>query len=245
MLQFNDTTTYRGIVQTYERECGFDHGDISGSTTKLKDFTADANLWLDRFTMLAIRSSGRWQWDDSNHTDYPIITTNLVANQRDYPFTTDEGGNLILDIYRVLVADDNGDYREVSPIDAQTADDTTTFWDGNNTTGVPTRYDKTANGIFLDPIPSYNETNGLKIYINREASYFVYTDTTKKPGIPGLFHRYLAIGPASEHARRNVLTNRGELQSEVLRMEEDIQRYFSERPRDEPVRLSVGQDSNR
>ena len=24
----------------------------------------------------------RWQFDDTNHTDYPIATTNLVANQR-------------------------------------------------------------------------------------------------------------------------------------------------------------------
>jgi len=240
---FNDTTNYRGLVQVYEDEIGANLGDVSGNTTKLKKFAADANMALDDFVGMAIQSSGTWQFDDSNHTDYPIITTNLVSGQRDYTFTTDEGGSLILDIYKVLVADASGTFHEVDPVDAQSQKDTSGFWDGANTGGMPVKYDKTANGIFLEPIPNFNYTNGLKVYINREASYFTYTDTTKKPGVPGIFHKYFALRPAQDYARRNNLANQNKIQEEVLRMEKDIEDYYALRPKDERRRFSVTSDN--
>jgi hypothetical protein len=243
-LQFSDTSNLKGLVQLYERELGFDPGDVSGNATKLKQFTADANLAFDEYVAMAIRSSGTWQFDDSNQTDYPIITTNLVANQRSYLFTTDESNNLILDIYRVMVKT-NGVYVEIDPVDVQSSENVSGFYDGRETTGTPTRYDKTANAIFLDPVPSGNVTNGLKVYINREASYFAYTDTTKKPGVPGLHHRWFYIRPAEEYARRKQLAVYPGLRAERLAMEEAIQAYFSERPRDERRRLQASSGDNR
>jgi hypothetical protein len=242
---FNDTTTEKGLVQLYERELSFDSGTVSGSTTRLKQFAADVNTVFDDYVTLAIKSSGTWQFDDSNQTDFPIITTNLVSGQRAYLFTTDEQSNVILDIHRVLVADDSGRYHEISPVDAQQDKDTHGFWDGTDTTGTPLRYDKTANAIFLDPIPNYNETNGLKVYINREPSYFVYSDTTKNPGVPGLHHKYFYVRPAEDYARRKSLAIYPTLRAERLALEEAITTYFSERPRDEHRRLSAMQQSNR
>lgn len=266
-LAFNDTTSYKGIVQIYEKEIGVPRGTVSGDTDKLKELTADVNVALDDFVTLAIKSSGTWKWDDSNQTDYPVITTNLVSGQRDYSFTTDGGGNLILDIYKVFVANSAGVFVEMYPVDVETGTDVPTvvagsgqlytslssFTDGQNRTGIPTRYDKQSNALFLDPIPNYNYTNGLKMYVNREASYFVYTDTTKKPGIPGLFHRYLALKPALDYARRNELKNYQLIQAEVLRMEGNesagikgaIQEYFSERPRDEVRAFSLTNENTR
>jgi hypothetical protein len=73
---------------------------------------------------------------------------------------------------------------------------------------------------------------GLLLYINREASYFTSTDTTKKPGVPGIFHRWFAIRPAEDYARRNNLTNYPLLRAERLQMEKDIAAYFGRRERD-------------
>lgn len=244
-VQFNDTTTYKGLVQIYEKEIGANRGDISGNQVKLKEFTTDVNLALDDFFAIAIPASGEWQFDDSNHTDYPIITTSLVANRRDYPFTTDENSNLILDIYKVMVADSSGFFREIKAVDQQSQADMESFYNGQNTTGIPTRYDKTANGIFLDVIPSYNYSGGLKIFINREASYFVSTDTTKKPGVPGLFHRYFALKPALDYARRNTLAITQTLYLEVQRMEKAIQDYFGKRAKDITRRLTPKVESTR
>jgi len=243
-LVFNDTTNFRGLVQEYEKEIGANRGDISGVTNKLKDFAAAANLAFDDFFAIAIQASGEWQIDDSNHTDYPIITTNLVASQRDYSFTVDENSNLILDIYKVMVADANGVFREIQPVDQQSDKDMESFYSGQNATGTPTRYDKTANGIFLDVIPSYNYTGGLKVFVNREPSYFAYNDTTKKPGVPGLLHRYFAVKPAWDYARRNSLAILTTLFAEVQRLEAMISSHFGRRNKDIPRRMRANVEDN-
>lgn len=242
-LKFNDTTNLNGLAQIFEKEIGANPGDITGSTAKMKAFTADSNLALDDYFAIALSASGKWQLDDSNQIDYPVIYNGLVSGQRDYAFTTDGTGNLILDIYRVfvLVSATSTIYQEIFPVDQQSETDTESFTNGQNVIGVPIRYDKTANGFFLDPVPSYTVANGIKVMINREASYFSPTDTTKKPGVPGLHHKYFALKPALDHARRNNLANVARLEAEVLKYEGDeekgiigsIARYFGKRSKDE------------
>lgn len=244
-IAFNDSTTLRGLVQLYEREIGTNRGVVTGDTQLLKEFTADANEALDDALVIALEASGAWQFDDSNHTDYPIITTNLVSGQRSYTFTIDENSNVILEIYKVMVADSSGDFHEIKPIDVQSEADTSTFYDGNDSSGVPGRYDKTANAVFLDPVPNYNSIGGLKVYINREASYFAYTDTTKKPGFPGIFHKYFYLRPALGFARRNSLVSEPKLQGEVLLIEQNMREYFGRRARDERWRMIPNYQNNR
>jgi hypothetical protein len=239
-LQFNDTSTYKGIVQIYEKECGMDRGFISDNSDRLKELTADVNLAFDDFTAIAIPASGTWQFDDSNHTKYPIIKTNLVSSQRDYAFTVDEQANLILDIYKVLVLPSANAtiYQEITPFDELNEVDNDVVSE-NTATGTPWRYGKLSNGLFLDPLPSYNATNGLKVFLNREASYFTSSDTTKKPGVPGLFHRWFAIFPALDYARRNNLATYQTLALEVERMKKAIKEYYSRREKDvRPVMTS-------
>lgn len=239
-LPFSDTSTFKGIVQIYEKEIGANRADISGDASKLKELTADINLAYDDFLKLAFEASGTWQFDDSNQTDYPIITTNIVASQRDYAFTLDGSSNLILEIYKVAVLPSATAtmYQEIEPIDAQSARNND-FVANNTTTGTPYQYDKTGNGIFLNPIPSYNATAGLKVYINREASYFTSSDTTKKPGVPGIFHRYFALRPAEDYLRRTSHANYSAVRAERMQMEQDIKAFFGRRERDVPKRLTM------
>ena len=197
------------------------------------DKTADENLALDYIYSKIFEVDGIWQFDDSNHTDYPIITTNLVQGQRDYSFVSDENGNLILDIFKVMVKDVSGIYYEIYPVDVQSQSGTEGFYDGENTQSTPFRYDKTANGIFLDSVPSYDSASGLKIYINREGSYFTEQDTTKKAGFAGLYHEYLALRPSYQYAYRNSLPNVALLRDEMLKMEEQILNHYQKRSRDE------------
>ncbi len=243
-IQFNDTTNYKGIIQLIEFELGFPLGYISGDTTRLKQFTAAINVALDDYVALAIRSSGKWNYDDSNHTTYPILTGDLVANQRDYSFTADSDGNLVLEIYRVFTKNTStSPYLEIFPVDVQSDAEweITKLTDGLNTTGKAFKYDKTATGLFLDPIPDTSVTSGLKVYVNREGSYFTSSDTTKKPGTPGIHHRYFVAKPAFNYARANNLEAVARLEKEViewegsenLRMTGKIQTYFSERARDD------------
>ena len=232
-LQFSDTTNKSGILQKIERLCKLGDGYITGNAIRLKEWTADVNLALDKVLSIIFKIGGRLQFDDSNHVDYPFITTALTANQRDYTFTTDEQGNLILDIYRVMIKDENGVYFEIFPVDQQSDEYTNGFWSGQNATGIPSRYDKTANGIFLDCIPSYTQSEGVKIFINREGSYFISTDTTKKAGFAGLYHKFLALEPAYEYAYINDLKNKNDIKTELLEMERDIKKHYRDRSKDE------------
>lgn len=240
-IPFSDTSTLKGLVQAFEREIGATQGDVSGNTTRLKEFTADVNMTMDDFFSLAIQAGGTWQTDDSNQSDYPIISTNIVSGQRDYSFTTDGSGNLVLDIYKVLVATSAGVFQEMRPIDAQSDPEAIGFTNGLNITGAPYLYDKTANGIFLDPIPNYNYSGGLKVYINREPVYFTSTDTSKKPGVPGLFHDYFYLKPAQMYAARKGLAIAGGrlrngaftgLLMTVNDLEKEITEYYTNRERD-------------
>lgn len=220
--------TFTQIVAEIDKNC-----KSNSVSYPLADKVVDINLALgDAFT-LAFQAGGTWQFDDSNHTDYPIITTALASSQRDYPFTTDEQGNLILDIYKVMVRiSATGEYQEAFPVDVQSESGTESFYDGQNLTGIPYRYDKTANGIFLDPIPNYNSTDGLKVYINREGSFFTTADTTKKPGIDPLCHEYLALKPSYKYARNNSLANVARLEKDMMLMEKRITERYAKRERD-------------
>lgn len=253
-LVFSSPSTSGGIVELIDEMV-----KTNSSTYPIASKVRDVNLALDRVLSIIFNAGGTWQFDDSNLTDYPIITANLVSGQRDYSFVTDGAGNLILDVYKVLVADQNGSFAEIAPYNVQSQDTVTTFTDGKNTGGVPTRYDKTANGIFLDLVPNYSFAGGLKVYINREGSYFNASDTVKKPGFAGLFHEYLALNPAQKFAARNSLAVAGGvlrngsitgLLRDVGDMERAIAQYYGNRERDISRRMvprnqNFTQDSNR
>jgi hypothetical protein len=231
-LVFNDTTNKSGIIQQLERKCGFNDGDISGNTLRMAQFTADINLAMDTVAAKIFKLGGTWQFDDSNHTNYPILTTDLVAGQRDYAFTADDSGNIILGIYKVLVLRD-GEYKEINPVDQQSrTEDVDTLTNGADLEGAVTRYDKTANGIFLDLVPEANVTDGLKIYVNREPSYFTVSDTTKKPGFDGLVHEYLVYEVAYKYARDKRLPNKNDLKEGLAMEEEKLNNRYGRRERD-------------
>lgn len=226
-IKFNSTTDLDGLVQLFEEEIGANTGDVSGNTTRLKKFTARCNAALDSYFALAIQASGKWQLDDTNHTDYPFIETDLIALQRDYSFTTDGSGNKILDIYKVMIKNQDGIYYEIFPIDQQSDEYTDSFWSEQDQTGQPMRYDKTANGIFLDVLPNYNwrtveeGEKGVKIFINRESDYFATSDTTKKAGYP--YHQeYFYKKPAYEYARIKGLSSKNDLEKEIFKLEGDV-----------------------
>lgn len=237
-----------GLIQRYEQEIGAEVGFVSGNTNRAKKFISATRSAWDKYLYLAFKGSGTWQYDDSNHADYPIIYTNIVSGQQDYTFTTDEQGNLILDIYKVAALKSATDttYEELVPIDQQrhnSANSDITRESG--ATGAPYAYDKTANGFFLDVEPDYNATSGLKVWINREASYYSFSDIsgdpTKKPGCPGIHHDYFWLRPAMEEAARQSLSTYADLRDRVKEFEGDerdgtvglIENYFSKRIRDE------------
>jgi hypothetical protein len=144
---------------------------------------------------LANSAAGNWRpADDTNQTDYPVVYGSLVSGQQDYSFTVDANGNQILDIYKVRILNSNGiDWTTLVQIDKDTITDADL---STVSSGIPYQYYLTANGIFLVQKPNYSSSNGLEITVSRTPSYFVSSDTTKKPGIPWTHVEYLSLRPS-------------------------------------------------
>ena len=246
-IAYSDVTNKDGIIQRIEQELGLGDAYISGNTQRLKEWTGSINLALDKAFHIIFKADGRWQFDDSNHTTYPILTGNLVDGQRDYSFTADSDSNLILNIQRVFVrTSTTTPYFEIYPVDVQTAPETeiSSFVDGLNTEGTPYNYDKTATGIFIDPIPKANVTAGIKLYVSREGSYFlgdgVAGSNAKVAGFAGLYHEYLVLEPCYRYARANTLSKKQEtFKRDVLELEKRLEEFYAHRSKDERNRFTM------
>lgn len=237
-LQYSNTTTKKGILQKIEKLLNFDYGYITDNTSRLLEWTVEVNLARNRFSVIAQKAANKWQVDDTSHTDYSIIELDLVSGQRDYAITVDQQGNLIGDIYKVLVKNPDGKYVDIDPVDQQSEADMSSFYDGQNLTGTPTRYDKTGNGVFLDLVPNYSYRigteleRGLKLFVSREPTYYLSTDTTKVSGFAGgAFDEYFALYPAYNYATVNDLRKAPMLDKMIKEMEAEITEHYTFRDR--------------
>lgn len=233
-----------GIIQLLEDlTVGKSSSSTSYSTAvKLRDI----NNAFDDYQNLVKQSSGTWQADDTNHTKYPNMKFNITSGQQDYTFTEDEQGNQVQDIYRVEIKGPDNKWRLITPYDEMREE--TALSEQETLSGTPTRYYKSANGIFLDRTPDYDMTLGIRMFYTRAPNYFTTADVaaeTKEPGIPNGHHRYLAYKPAywwwlpRDTAKANAYL------SEVLRIEESITKDISLRNRDERPRFVVSQHSSK
>lgn len=251
-MVFREDTFRTGIVNLIEDLTGTQSATTSSYSIATK--TRDINNAYANYFMLGFQAEGRWQLDDTNQTDYPIITANVVVNQQDYTFTVDgssvtdtlgtAANNQILDIYRVEVTDTTGFAYELLPID-QFDLKGIALSEFMDTSARPVYYDKTSNGIFLYPAANYSRNSALKIYVNRTPSYFKYTDTTKKPGIPDTFHEYLALRPSYQYCLRKGLSQTANLKQDMMQMEEAIRSYYSQRAKDEVKRMTSRRRTSR
>jgi len=201
----------------------------------------DVNLALDRVWSIILQASGLWHFDDSNYTDQPVITANLVSGTRKYAFSADSNSNLLLQIYRVMIANPSGIFYDLTEVDQNKKNfESIGFVDGQDTQGQPSKYNKTGSYIYLDAIPNYSYTNGIKVFIDREASYFTALDTfynTKKPGFAGIFHEYLALRPSYQYCYRKGLDRANRLKAEMMEMEDKIEEFYSKRGKDQDNRI--------
>lgn len=232
-MVFSDTTNNLGILQQVRDMMRVD--STQWATSKVVN---SVNNYLDTVAGYAIGADRRFQWDDTNHTKLPIGTTNLVANQSDYSFLTDEQGNTILNLERIDIQDSAGNWNQLKVLDMTDID---TALDTQLTTaGNPVYYDKIADNVVrLYPKPATSVTNGLKFYFQRTPSYFAATDTTKAPGVPPLLHRGFVINAAYDGALALGLPNLQPLSVERQLEEKKMMSYFANRNTDEKVTLST------
>lgn len=222
-MVYSNSVTKDGIVEETRFLVG-----ANETSYPIADITRNVNRWLDKAVSLIYRSAGRWQWDDSNQTDYAIATADLTSNQQDYPLDVS-----FLRIERVEIKRADGSWAKLQPIDLKDKEQAVS----GETTGEPVYYDMRANSIFLFPAPNYSQDDSLKVYTQRPSTYFTVSDTTKVAGIASIFHRYLSLGAGFDYALKNNLTNRNQLREEIVQMEDEMKTFYTLRQPDESIRL--------
>lgn len=239
-MQFNPSTAAQSIVSRMDRIC-----QSNSTTYPLINKANDCNDALDRYWFLAMMASGDWEIDDKNNTDLSIAVTNLVSGQQDYSLATEH-----MTIEKVLVKDSSGNWRELTPVDIRNsrsslaARNIVELPTGN--AGIPTHYDKYGQSLFLDAIPNYSSTGGIKIYYGRGSSYFVSTDITKEPGIPTIFHGYIARRASLTYLIDKELNDRAKNVAQLVSQDEEaITEFYSKRSADVPTRMRTIYRSSR
>lgn len=240
-MQFSNTTTKDGIIQLTEFYTRLGDGGISGNATFLKQFTGLINNAMNKVIGKILETNGSWDWDDTNYTDFPIATADLVAGQLDYALPTasgSDGAQSLLSLLRVEVQDNAGNWHRLKEVDEKQID--TGLGSFMSTNGLPEYYRLIGNSIELIPqaaAASVTLSGGLKCYFQRTQSRFVSTDTTKQPGFNQLFHPMLALYAAKDWAGVNVLEQVSYLEGEISKAEEALKTYYANRRRDEKPKI--------
>lgn len=231
-MVYNDTTTKLGLIQDCEQNLFGEYGAISNSTDKLYDFAARINRSYDKLATFIMSVDGRWQFDDTNYTDLPIGSTNLVSGQQDYTLDVE-----FMDIEKVVILDSAGNKYVLNPFDIN--DPIAKVYLTNITTsgGIPNWYDKFGGTLMLYPIPNYNKTSGLTVYYRRKPSYFAYNDFAKTPGVPAVFHRYLSLDASLDYAISKSMPVKNDLTIQLAKMEDSLTDWYSKRSKDEPKKI--------
>jgi hypothetical protein len=193
----------------------------------------EINNALDRVVSLILHSDGRWAYDDSNNTDLPITTTDLVQNQQDYSLSVAH-----LEIARAEVQDSNGNWLKLEPLDLTDVFNQS-LTDFLKTASLPVYYDKIGTSVFLYPKPNYAQTASLKLWIDRGPNYFVSSDTTKVPGFNALYHELCALWPAYNFALANGRSNATQLLAAITAKEDSLKEDYALRAKDDHPRLKA------
>lgn len=230
-MQLSDTTNQSGLVQRVERYTRRPYGT---SGDELREIINDLNESQADLMPTVLAFNDQLQWDDLNHTDAPIGTTNLVSGQEDYKITTDDNSLDILNITNVRIypsstATQYEDLTLMTPDDYRFPD---ALSPSSTETGTPTHYVELGNVLYLYPQPDYAATAGLQIFFQRQQQYFTVTGTsgndTTEPGIPLIFHELIAL----KAAHRWTIVNRADdvsfiqsLNSMISQKENDLDSF--------------------
>lgn len=209
---------------------------------------------------MILESQDETDFDDARATNYPVQTTPMVANQRDYPMPV---GERMLKVKRVDLSWNGGTnwfraapfdsgvfpfgigFDSASPVDAE--------FDQNFIQAAP-RYDISYNSIWVMPMPlAADVTNGGLIRIEWERNVIpfvtadytsVLTDSTVIPGFDAPFHPILAYGAAYEYAMSRQLPQMLELQPQLADWENRIRIAYSRKDIDRTLQFQPLYDDN-
>lgn len=217
------------------------------------------NIWYQKVADMIFGSQDNSDFDDQRATNYPIVTTPMVANQRDYTIGVNER---MLKIKRVDACYDGSNSYRATAFDTGTfpyglkfdnASSVDAQFDANFNIYEP-RWDFAYNAIWIAPMPvQANEDAGGFIRVEWERSVVpfttsdytsVLTDSTVVPGFDLPFHPILAYGAAWEYAVAKQLPQLKQIQGMLQDFEIRLRQAYGRKDLDFQLNLQPGYDDS-
>jgi len=220
-MVFSDTSTNLGIIQDITFKTG-----VSTDNFPIADRTRSINNWYMKTTGWIIMADGRWQWDDSNQTDQPVATTDIVTDQRSYTVVKNlpSANQDWLVVTKVQIKDSDGNWIELKPIDNRQINE-----ERFTESGTPEYYDFEGTEIKLYTSPNYDSTAGLQVWFQRAPLLFAADDTTKKPGFASIFHEILSLGAKYDWEVAKETGNPEQTMRDIMNMKKNIEDHYGRR----------------
>lgn len=194
------------------------------------------NVWYRNIQTEILQSQDDWDFDDSNTTDYPILTANITSGQQAYILPTNT-----LEIKRAEVCLDGTNWHKLTDFDIGERLKPTDANSLSDFSASDPYYDLQYGSIFLYPIPTVNVSGGLKIWISRLVTEFTlnqYTQGTMEPGFDALFHDVLAYGSAFEWLLSRDLTRATNIKTILDEKIQSLRTHFGRKIKDEDLTLN-------
>lgn len=237
-----------GAIATKAR--ALTHSDtISYTATNL---LIDINIWYEKIVSMIFESQDSTDFDDQRNTNYPVVTTPMVAGQRDYSIPVSEA---VLKIKRVDITYDGVNWFRATPFDngvPQWGMGNATNEDANFIKDAPC-YDIQYNSIFVYPLATAPDVSaGASIRVEWERDIVVFTssdyttdpsDSTVVPGIDNQFQAMIAYGSAYEFANANNLPQLANIKKDLEDWEARLRTAYGRKQLDVQMSLQPAYDA--
>lgn len=225
-------------------------------TTSYPDPTMliDINMWYHKIVSMIWESQDDTDFDDQRNSNYPIVTTPMVAAQRDYSMPVSEQ---VQKIKRVDITYDGVNWFRATPFDDGVVEwgmGNPTFEDTNMIKQAP-RYDIKYNSLFVYPLAIASDvTAGASIRVewdravtpfSQSADYngAAMSTSTSVPGIDLPWHPMIAYGAAYEFANANNLPQLQNIKQDLQDWEIRLREAYGRKEYDTLLALRPAYDS--
>jgi hypothetical protein len=90
------------------------------------------------------------------------------------------------------------------------------------------------------PVPDYAMAGGVELTFERGSNYFATTDTTKEPGLPVTFHRYISLYAAQDYVLANTIAKKLQpINTQIQQLDQDLADFIAYQDRDEKPNMTV------
>jgi hypothetical protein len=224
-------------------------GGLTVTEYPLKDQIRQMNEAQSIIWAIIFKVSG-WQYDDSNQTNLPSASQELVALQSAYALPSET-----LAIRGIETKDSSGKWTKLTPVSinditsgglpGQTEEGLDEF---NKTSGSPKYYRPVGDSIIIYPPPDTDASGGFKVYFDRGSVSIDYNATSTSPGFASEFHNALAVYAALQYckSRPNGLGEKIPVfQNDWILYLNSIERFYSSRWPDKKTRITPFKQNNR